>query len=120
MRPLPEPPPRGTAPSGAVRPTDAAREPEAHPHVLCILVCPVVACSSPPHLVSTFLPRKRESRSKYPATDVLGQQDSSFGGVLSRELFVLVLHSTSRLIGEGNGTPLQYPCLENPTDGGAW
>ena len=22
--------------------------------------------------------------------------------------------------GEGNGTPLQYPCLENPTDGGAW
>ena len=21
--------------------------------------------------------------------------------------------------GEGNGTPLQYPCLENPTDGGA-
>ena len=21
---------------------------------------------------------------------------------------------------EGNGTPLQYPCLENPTDGGAW
>ena len=24
------------------------------------------------------------------------------------------------LIGEGNGTPLQYSCLENPTDGGAW
>ena len=22
--------------------------------------------------------------------------------------------------GEGNGTPLQYSCLENPTDGGAW
>ena len=22
--------------------------------------------------------------------------------------------------GEGNGTPLQYPCLENPMDGGAW
>ena len=21
---------------------------------------------------------------------------------------------------EGNGTPLQYPCLENPMDGGAW
>ena len=20
----------------------------------------------------------------------------------------------------GNGTPLQYPCLENPMDGGAW
>ena len=24
------------------------------------------------------------------------------------------------LTGEGNGTPLQYSCLENPTDGGAW
>ena len=22
--------------------------------------------------------------------------------------------------GEGNGTPLQYSCLANPTDGGAW
>ena len=24
------------------------------------------------------------------------------------------------VIGEGNGTPLQYSCLENPKDGGAW
>ena len=24
------------------------------------------------------------------------------------------------LHGEGNGTPLQYSCLENPMDGGAW
>ena len=23
-------------------------------------------------------------------------------------------------VGEGDGTPLQYSCLENPTDGGAW
>ena len=22
--------------------------------------------------------------------------------------------------GEGNGTPVQYSCLENPMDGGAW
>ena len=22
--------------------------------------------------------------------------------------------------GEGNGTPLQYSCMENPMDGGAW
>ena len=27
----------------------------------------------------------------------------------------------SRLsFGEGNGTPFQYSCLENPMDGGAW
>ena len=24
------------------------------------------------------------------------------------------------MVGEGNGTPLQYSCLENPMDGGAW
>ena len=24
------------------------------------------------------------------------------------------------LFGEGNSTPLQYSCLENPIDGGAW
>ena len=27
---------------------------------------------------------------------------------------------SSVCIREGNGTPLQYPCLENPMDGGAW
>ena len=25
-----------------------------------------------------------------------------------------------RSSGEGNGNPLQYSCLENPTDGGVW
>ena len=24
------------------------------------------------------------------------------------------------MYGEGNGTPLQYSCLENPMEGGAW
>ena len=28
--------------------------------------------------------------------------------------------SLEREAGEGNGTPLQYSCLENPLDGGAW
>ena len=27
---------------------------------------------------------------------------------------------SSVFVGEGNGTPLQYSCLENPMDGGAW
>jgi len=30
------------------------------------------------------------------------------------------LTEPGRLIREGNGTPLQYSCLENPMDGGAW
>ena len=28
--------------------------------------------------------------------------------------------SVSEDIGEGHGTPLQYSCLENPMDRGAW
>ena len=30
------------------------------------------------------------------------------------------LHSSHMLVGECNGTPLQYSCLENPMDGRAW
>ena len=44
---------------------------------------------------------------------------------LTRRTFVgkvmsLLFNMLSRLVGEGNGTPLQYFCLENPMDGGAW
>ena len=30
------------------------------------------------------------------------------------------LHSFHMLAGEGNGNPLQYSCLQNPVDRGAW
>ena len=29
-------------------------------------------------------------------------------------------HANKENDGEGNGNPLQYSCLENPMDGGAW
>ena len=32
----------------------------------------------------------------------------------------LHFHFPLSCIGEGNGNPLQYSCLENPRDGGAW
>ena len=35
-------------------------------------------------------------------------------------MFKLDLEKAEESVGEGNGTPLQYSCLENPTDGGAW
>ena len=31
-----------------------------------------------------------------------------------------VYHLIVWACGEGNGTPLQYSCLENPIDGGTW
>ena len=32
----------------------------------------------------------------------------------------VVFRVSSNAIGEGDGTPLQYSCLENPMGGGAW
>ena len=31
-----------------------------------------------------------------------------------------VMTNLDNIFGEGNGTPLQYSCLENPMDRGAW
>ena len=43
------------------------------------------------------------------------------GGVLGNTLKVIEnkLGKLTGFSGEGNGTPLQYSCLENPMDGGA-
>ena len=38
----------------------------------------------------------------------------------SDEGLLNILRSSNDREGEGNGTPLQYSCLENPMDGGAW
>ena len=38
-------------------------------------------------------------------------------GVVTKQLH---FHFSLSCIGEGNGNPLQYSCLENPRDGGAW
>ena len=31
-----------------------------------------------------------------------------------------LIPGSGRFPGEGNGNPLQYSCLENPMEGGAW
>ena len=36
------------------------------------------------------------------------------------ETKALLKQTHAQYTGEGNGTPLQYSCLENPMDGGAW
>ena len=35
-------------------------------------------------------------------------------------IFPTLFPTPNTISGEGNGTPLQYSCLENPIDGGAW
>ena len=42
------------------------------------------------------------------------------GHTLSPPLFNIVLEVLATAIGEGNGNPLQYSCLENPMDERAW
>ena len=55
----------------------------------------------------------------------LAKMDEAFL-VFSRHQFcVFFKHLWQKVVsisehGEGNGTPLQYSCLENPMDGGAW
>ena len=39
--------------------------------------------------------------------------------VSQKEKQILYINTYMWNLGEGNGTPLQYSCLENPTDGGA-
>ena len=41
-------------------------------------------------------------------------------GSLESDTTELPFHFSLSCIGEGNGNPLQYSCLENPRDGGAW
>ena len=41
---------------------------------------------------------------------------ATFMSFLGKCLFSFSVH----FFGEGSGTPLQYSCLENPMDGGAW
>ena len=43
------------------------------------------------------------------------QHNSSVLGTVLRDL-----HIINMCVGEGNGTPLQCSCLENPMEGGAW
>ena len=50
----------------------------------------------------------------------------SLSGFSRESLFLCLCHlapekaTTPTLIGEGDGTPLQYSCLESPMDSGAW
>ena len=54
----------------------------------------------------------------------MGSCKQSFQLSWSPSCDLLFLHSIWSFLtyyfGEGNGTPLQYSCLENPMDGGAW
>ena len=39
---------------------------------------------------------------------------------LGHNEIILEINKLEEMLGEGNGTPLQYSCLENPMVRGAW
>ena len=49
---------------------------------------------------------------------ILNLQPLKFPKVMTLQL--IILNTSKIIIGEGNGNPLQYSCLENPMDRGAW
>ena len=48
------------------------------------------------------------------------QRDCIYLGLLINVFAFSTLRSSAIRDGEGTGDPLQYSCLENPMDGGAW
>ena len=72
-------------------------------------------------LVITFLPRSKHlliSWLQSPSAVILEPRKMKSATV---SIFApLYLPRVSYKGGEGNGTPRQYSCLENPMDGGAW
>ena len=67
------------------------------------------------HLVKAMAPHSSTHARKIPWTEEPGRL-KSMGSLRVGHDWVT---SLSR-IGEGNGNPLQYSCLENPRDRGAW
>ena len=49
----------------------------------------------------------------FPGGSVVKNLPANTEGIIS-------VSESGRSPGEGNGTPLQYCCPENPMDGGAW
>ena len=56
----------------------------------------------------------------FPGDAVAGKGQSPRKAMPKKAQTTAQLHSSHMLVREGNGTPLQYSCLENPMDGGAW
>ena len=72
-------------------------------------------------LVIAFLPRSKcllISWLKSPSTVIL--EPKKIKSVTVSTFSLSICHEVMGPDGEGNGTPLQYSCLENPMDGGAW
>ena len=69
----------------------------------------------PQSLLFVFIEPQDQKKKKKNYVSLLNYQAIDFK-------YLTIINYTSIELGngEGNGTPLQYSCLENPMDGGAW
>ena len=65
------------------------------------------------HPTPVLLPRKSHGQRSLVGCSPWGCEESD----MTEQLH---FHFSLSCIGEGNGNPLQWSCLENPRDGGAW
>ena len=65
------------------------------------------------HPTPVFLPGESQGRGRLVGCSPWGREESD-------RTERLHFHLSLSRIGEGDGTPLQCSCLENPRDGGAW
>ena len=61
---------------------------------------------------------KRDTDVKNRLLDSVGEREG--GMIWENGIETCIYYHVRNESGEGNGTPLQYSCLENPMDGRAW
>ena len=84
-------------------------------HLVSYMILYMFQCHSPK---STTPPSPTESeRLFYTSVSLLLSRMQGYRYHLSKSHIYVLVYCTG---GEGNGTPLQYSCLEDPMDGGAW
>ena len=76
-------------------------------------------------LKSLLMNMKEESEKVGFQLNIQKTKIMASGPIASQEIDVetvkdFILRASKITVGEGNGTPLQHSCLENPMDGEAW
>ena len=70
---------------------------------------------------TSSIPSSQKGNSHLCCSESCGDNSDRGQGYTSDASVYLCLKALlTNILGEGNGTPLQYSCLENPMDGGAW
>ena len=68
--------------------------------------------------VSILISDKIDFKTKTVKRDKEGHYIMIKGAIQEEDITIINIYAPN--IGEGDGSPLQYSCLENPMDGGTW